>query len=220
MTGKISEDADKVVTGSEKVAAQSGASNYGILISSILEYVATTTKTLTNKTISAAANTVTGLTTGNFAANVIDTDTAMVANSDTRIASQAATKAHVAAAVTAAVIESSWTPTFTPAGGAFTGATITINQAVYQKIGNWVQCSLDFTLTALGSGSPTGAITATLPFTPSGRGFASGYEQAVTATEIRGTHAPTVASLSITMVGGTIITVGYRIVISNIRFKV
>src|SRR5437879_3854903 len=38
MTGKISEDADKVVDGTEKVAASLGGVNYGILISSILTF--------------------------------------------------------------------------------------------------------------------------------------------------------------------------------------
>ena len=41
MTGKISEDADKVVDGTEKVAAAVGGANYGILISSIATFLRT-----------------------------------------------------------------------------------------------------------------------------------------------------------------------------------
>jgi hypothetical protein len=42
MTGKISEDADKVVDGTEKIAAAHGGVNYGILVSSIATFLATT----------------------------------------------------------------------------------------------------------------------------------------------------------------------------------
>lgn len=65
-------------------------------------------QTLTNKTIAAGDNTISGLATSMFAANVVDTDTSLTANSDTRLASQKAIKAYVVAAVAAA-------------GGALTG---------------------------------------------------------------------------------------------------
>ncbi len=52
----------------------------------------TSTDTLTNKTISGADNTITNLTTGMFAANVIDTDGTLAADSDTRIPSQKAVR--------------------------------------------------------------------------------------------------------------------------------
>lgn len=55
----------------------------------------TDTQSLTNKTIDASANTVSNLTTAMFATNVIDTDVALTADSDTRIASQKAVKAYI-----------------------------------------------------------------------------------------------------------------------------
>jgi hypothetical protein len=60
------------------------------------------TESPTNKTFNAngTGNSITNLETADFAANVIDTDTTLAANSDTRIASQKATKAYVDAAVT------------------------------------------------------------------------------------------------------------------------
>lgn len=51
--------------------------------------------TLTNKTISGAANTITNLTTAMFASNVVDTDGTLATNSDTRIPSQKAVKTYV-----------------------------------------------------------------------------------------------------------------------------
>src|SRR5690606_35777914 len=92
MTGKISEDPDRVVNGTEKFAAAAGGSNFGILASSIATYLASLAQTLTNRTINAANNTVSGLTTTMFAANVVDTDSTFAANSDTRIPSQKAVK--------------------------------------------------------------------------------------------------------------------------------
>lgn len=55
--------------------------------------------TLTNKTFNATNNTVSNLTTAMFATSVIDTDVSLAANSDSRIASQKATKAYVDNAV-------------------------------------------------------------------------------------------------------------------------
>ena len=55
------------------------------------------TNTFTNKTFDAAGtgNSLTNLATSMFAANVIDTDITLAANSDTRIASQKAVKAYI-----------------------------------------------------------------------------------------------------------------------------
>ena len=62
------------------------------------DYVtAASTNAFTNKTLDAAGtgNSLTFLATANFAVNVIDTDTALTANSDTRLASQKAVKAYI-----------------------------------------------------------------------------------------------------------------------------
>lgn len=58
--------------------------------------------TLINKIIDAASNTISNLATSMFAANVIDTDTALAANSDTRLASQKAVKAYADGLIEAA----------------------------------------------------------------------------------------------------------------------
>lgn len=55
----------------------------------------TDTQTLTGKTLDAGSNTITGLTTGNFAANVIDNDPTLAANSSTRVPSQNAVKSYI-----------------------------------------------------------------------------------------------------------------------------
>lgn len=54
-----------------------------------------TTDTFTNKSIDASANTLSNLTTSMFALNVIDTDGTFTANSDTRVASQKASKTYM-----------------------------------------------------------------------------------------------------------------------------
>jgi hypothetical protein len=51
-------------------------------------------ETITNKTIDASNNTVSNLTTAMFAANVVDNDGALAANSSTRVPTQAAVKAY------------------------------------------------------------------------------------------------------------------------------
>jgi hypothetical protein len=58
-------------------------------------------ETLTNKVFNAANNTLSGITTAMFAANVIDTDVTLAANSNTRIPTQAAVVAYLAARVAA-----------------------------------------------------------------------------------------------------------------------
>lgn len=61
---------------------------------------ASSTDTLTNKTINASNNTISNLTLSMFAANVIDVDSALSANSDSRLATQKAVKSYVDASVT------------------------------------------------------------------------------------------------------------------------
>jgi hypothetical protein len=61
---------------------------------------ASSSDTLTNKTINASNNTISNITTAMFAASVIDTDVNLAADSDTRIATQKAVKAYVSSAVT------------------------------------------------------------------------------------------------------------------------
>ena len=53
------------------------------------------TATLTNKTISASNNTVSNLSTTNFASNIIDTDSSMTADSDTRLPTQKAVRSAI-----------------------------------------------------------------------------------------------------------------------------
>ena len=53
------------------------------------------TETLTNKTFDAASNTLSNIATSMFAANVVDTDGTLAANSDTRLGSQKAIKTYV-----------------------------------------------------------------------------------------------------------------------------
>ncbi len=62
---------------------------------------ADSTNTLTNKTFDAngTGNSLSNIETADFASNVIDTDTSLAANSNTRIASQAATKSYIDNAV-------------------------------------------------------------------------------------------------------------------------
>lgn len=63
---------------------------------------ANSTNAFTNKTFDAdgTGNSIINLDTANFAVNVIDTDTALTANSDTRLASQKAVKAYIDAVAT------------------------------------------------------------------------------------------------------------------------
>lgn len=60
----------------------------------------TDTQALTNKTIDASSNAITNLTLAMFAANVIDNDATLAANSSARVATQAAIKSYVDNAVT------------------------------------------------------------------------------------------------------------------------
>lgn len=71
-----------------------------IAIEGVTVATSSNTLTFTTKTIDASANTITNLSTAMFAANVIDVDTSLAANSDTRLATQKAVKAYVDASVT------------------------------------------------------------------------------------------------------------------------
>lgn len=73
-----------------------------------------------------------------------------------------------------------YTPTITPQGGAFTGATI-VASGRYKKIGKTVLLQADVLLTALGSGVPTGGLRISIPFTAAAFNFA-GYSREVLLT--------------------------------------
>lgn len=83
--------------------------------------------TLTNKVINAVSNTISNLATSMFAANVVDTDTTLAANSDTRLATQKAVKAYVDALLNAndamqfkGVIDCSANPNYPAASAGWT----------------------------------------------------------------------------------------------------
>jgi hypothetical protein len=99
MTNKISDDPDVTVTDATKFGAEVGFVNKGPLASSIATYIFGKTGTLVGKVIDAASNTISNLTTAMFAANVVDTDVTLAANSDTRLATQKAVKAYTDAIV-------------------------------------------------------------------------------------------------------------------------
>lgn len=84
-----------------------------------------TTQTLTNKTFNATNNTLSNITTAMFATNVVDTDGTLAANSDTRLASQKATKTYVDAKTGAPTFIDSFT---TPVNGNHTS-----EQTVWSK---------------------------------------------------------------------------------------
>ncbi len=118
------------------------------------------------------------------------------------------------------VSSGTWVPVITPGSGTFTGNTMTINTATWQKVGNEYVSHLDITLNTLGSGSPAGALNITMAATPSHRGYAAGFEQAMTNSGVRGIHAAA-NSIAVTFLdGSTVIGAGNRIVISNIIFKI
>lgn len=95
MTGKISEDADAgSVGGSEQIPIVAGGLNKRTTPAEIAGYLASLAQTLTNKTIDAASNTLSNIAVSMFAAGVVDTDAALTANSDTKIATQKAVKAY------------------------------------------------------------------------------------------------------------------------------
>lgn len=106
-----------------------------------------------------------------------------------------------------------WTPTYTPGSGTFTGHTITLNSATYLRMGPVVWCQFDVTIVAIGSGTPAGIFTVSLPFTSAVRGFMNGFEQAVTNTGIQGKISSGTAAIDVTFLdGSTVIGNGKRVV--------
>lgn len=99
----FSEDTDNGTNYVRLLSAVSLAADYTVTLpSATTTLVGTdTSDTLTNKTINAANNTVSDLATSMFAANVVDTDGTLAANSDTRLASQKAVKTYADALIAA-----------------------------------------------------------------------------------------------------------------------
>lgn len=97
---KVSAGANKVITDLSGVVGIVKTDTNGVVSAATAgtDYVTgASTNTFTNKTIDAngTGNSISNLETADFASNVIDTDTSLTANSDTRIASQKAVKAYV-----------------------------------------------------------------------------------------------------------------------------
>lgn len=96
------------------------ASGVASIASAGTDYLtASSTNTFTNKTFDAAGtgNALSNISTSNFAVNVIDTDTTLAANSDTRLASQKAVKTYIDGVATSAmkfkgVIDASTNPNY------------------------------------------------------------------------------------------------------------
>jgi hypothetical protein len=65
----------------------------------------TDAQSVTNKTIDASLNVLTNIALSMFASNVIDTDVTLAANSNSRVATQAAVKAYIAAFIAAQDVE-------------------------------------------------------------------------------------------------------------------
>ena len=100
---QVSGGADKTIADFTSAGGIVKVSATGVVSLAIAETDFTTPSTagtLTNKTINASSNTITNLTTGMFAAGVIDTDTTLAANSDTKLATQKAVKSYVTNAIT------------------------------------------------------------------------------------------------------------------------
>lgn len=96
---KISAGANKVITDLSGVVGIIKTDTNGVVSAATVgtDYVTgSSTNTLTNKTIDAngTGNSISNLETADFAANVIDTDGTLAANSDTRLATQKAVKTY------------------------------------------------------------------------------------------------------------------------------
>ena len=126
-----------------------------------------TADTLTNKTINASNNAVSNLTTAMFAANVIDNDSALAANSSTRIPTQAAVKAYADALIAAndamvfkGVVDCSANPNYPAADRGWTykvsvGGKIGGASGVAVEVGDTLMCITDGT--ASGTQAAVGA---------------------------------------------------------------
>lgn len=97
-------DGTLAANSNSKIATQRATKTY--VDTAVTNMVTTTgTQTLTNKTINASSNTISNITLAMLATNVADTDGTLAANSDTRVATQRATKTYVDAQTTAAASE-------------------------------------------------------------------------------------------------------------------
>ena len=84
-------------------------------------------QTLTNKTISATNNTISNLNTTNFASGIIDTDGALISNSDTKISTQKAIKTYIGTIIN----------TIYPVGHILMTEN-SANPSTYLGVGTWV----------------------------------------------------------------------------------
>jgi len=101
LTNKSLDSVTNVLTGATADSFKHSTSENTITLPDAIDTLVgkATTDTLTNKSIDATTNTISNLDTADFAADVIDTDNTLAADSDTRIPTQKAVKAHVAAAI-------------------------------------------------------------------------------------------------------------------------
>jgi hypothetical protein len=157
MTGKITEDPDRSPDGTEKLAAATTGSNWGILTSTLAAWLATLTQTLTGKTINAGNNTISNLATTHFAAGVIDTDVTLSNNSDTKLATQKAVKAYTDAhAGGGGGTPSDSNPLVN--GVAAPGVLTTYSRGDHVHPSDTTRQPLDGDLTSLAAASATGAM--------------------------------------------------------------
>lgn len=153
---KVSAGANKVITDYSGGAGivKSDASGVVSPATAGTDYVTgSSTNTLTNKTIDAngTGNSISNLETADFASGVIDTDTSLAANSDSKLATQKAVKAYVDTRVTGLLdyqgaIDASANPNFPAANkgdvyrisvaGKIGGASGTVVQAGDEIIAN------------------------------------------------------------------------------------
>lgn len=166
MVGKIWDDPDKVLDGSEKFAVATATENFGPFLSSLATYLRTLAQTLTNKTIALGSNTLSG-TTAQFNAALSDNDFATLAG----------TEELTGKTLNAPVAKGTWTVSGTwtiPAvtlGGTVSGGGNQINNVI---IGNSSPLAGSFT-TLSGSTSLTTPIVksaAALDFQTNGTTFA------------------------------------------------
>lgn len=106
---QVSGGADKTIADFTSAGGIIKVSTTGVVTLAVVgtDYVTgASANAFTNKTFDAAGvgNSISNLATTNFAAGVIDTDTALSANSDLKIATQKAVKAAIAAAVSGVAI--------------------------------------------------------------------------------------------------------------------
>lgn len=122
---------------------------------------------LTNKVIDASLNTISNITTAMFAANVVDTDATLTANSNSRLPSQAAIKAYVdgkvsgvawKASVRAATTANGTLATAYANGQTIDGVVLVTGDRIFLK--NQTTAADNGIYTANASGAPTRATDA------------------------------------------------------------